>query len=86
MRVTREGPRRLRRPTETRTCWRATRKRRLESRPNVEGCGIRNVSAHRIGVVTDANHRAYERLHRSQIEEIQGALEPIYRRLCFLAH
>ncbi len=59
----------------------ARRRMRLPTRPNTEGKGIRNVRGGQIGVVTDANRRALERLDPAEVEEIHSALDPLYQRL-----
>lgn len=59
----------------------AGRPRRLASRANVPGQGIRNVARGRIGVVTDANERAYHQLPESEIAEIREALAPLHAEL-----
>lgn len=57
------------------------RARRLEARPNFEGCGIRNVQDGRIGIVTDANRSSYERLDRHEVAQIHDELGPLYERM-----
>jgi hypothetical protein len=59
----------------------ARRRMRLATQPNREGKGIRNVRGGQIGVVTDANRRALERLDPAEVEEIRSTLDPLYRRL-----
>jgi hypothetical protein len=59
--------------------------RRLRSRGNLEGRGIRNVKNSRIGVVDDADARAYDRMDAAAIEEVQSALAPLYTRMSELA-
>jgi hypothetical protein len=59
----------------------ARRRMRLRTQPNTEGKGIRNVRGGQIGVVTDANRRALERLDPAEVEEIRSALGPLYQRL-----
>jgi hypothetical protein len=59
--------------------------RRLPTRANVEGQGIRNVSGGRIGVVRSANERSYQRLPEQTIEAIQGALGSLHQRMRSLA-
>jgi hypothetical protein len=56
-------------------------KRSLEQRPNVAGCGIRNVASGRIRVVPDANQDAYGRMAPADIDRVQRRLGPLYRRL-----
>lgn len=65
--------------------WPATGSRRLESRPNAQGCGIRNVRHGRIGLVSDANRRAYGRLSRSEVRLIWDELGTLYERMGLLA-
>jgi hypothetical protein len=60
---------------------RARRRRRLARVPNVAGMGIRNVRNGEIGVVTDANQCAYERLGPEQAEAISSALGELHSRL-----
>jgi Sulfotransferase family len=57
----------------------------LAERDNVEGKGLRNVHGNRIGVVRDANARAYSRLSLEEVERIQLELEPLHERLQSLA-
>jgi hypothetical protein len=59
----------------------ARRRRRLPTRANVEGQGIRNVRRGQIGVVRDANRRARERLDPTDLQTIHKALEPLHARL-----
>jgi hypothetical protein len=60
----------------------ASRRMRLATQPNTEGKGIRNVRGGEIGVVTDANRRALERLDPAEVAEIRSALDPLYQRMC----
>jgi hypothetical protein len=55
--------------------------RKLLTKPNVEGQGIRNVRKNEIGVVTDANRRSRERLGPGDAERIEAALTPLLTRL-----
>lgn len=55
--------------------------RELESRPNREGRGLRNVADGRIGIVDDANRRAYARLADAEVDTIRDALGGLYERL-----
>jgi len=59
----------------------ARRRRALATKPDVAGMGIRNVRNNRIGVVTDANQQAYERLGSDAAEEIRRALGELHTRL-----
>jgi hypothetical protein len=43
--------------------------------------GIRNVRKNQIGVITDANRRAIERLPAEEADAIRVALEPLRKRL-----
>jgi hypothetical protein len=63
----------------------ARTRRRLPTRGNVEGQGIRNVSRSRIGVVADANVRARENLPREAVASIETTLGPLHERLQALA-
>lgn len=56
-------------------------RRRLATRANVEGQGIRNVRRSRIDVDPDSNRRAYARMASREIERIRARLEPLYQRL-----
>jgi hypothetical protein len=55
--------------------------RRLASRANVEGQGIRNVRGGRIEVVRDGNRGAYRRLDPATVERIRSELGPVDARL-----
>ena len=59
--------------------------RRLRSRGNLEGRGIRNVKNSRIGIVQDADARAYDRMDAAAIEEVRSALAPLYDRMAGMA-
>jgi len=59
----------------------APSRRRLATRANVEGQGIRNVRRNRIEVDPDANRKAYDRLPRAEIDRIRAQLTPLYARL-----
>jgi hypothetical protein len=59
----------------------STAPRRLPTRGNVEGRGIRNVTGGRIGVVSDANASAYARLSEDEAAAIRRELEPLHRVL-----
>ena len=63
----------------------AQRPRRLRSRANIEGQGIRNVSAGRIGVVRSANERAYARLDPETVARIRKDLGDVTERASVLA-
>jgi hypothetical protein len=63
----------------------ARKPRRLPTRGNVEGRGIRNVSRSRIGVVADANARAHGNLSREAIARIETVLGPLHERMDALA-
>lgn len=59
----------------------ARRRRRLETRANVEGQGIRNVRRGRIELDPDANRKSYERLSPQEIGAIRERLDPLYAKL-----
>ena len=59
----------------------AERSRRLHSRANAPGKGLRNVRQNRIEVVADASKAAYERLDAAEAEAIREALGPLHERL-----
>ena len=59
----------------------ATRVRRLQSRENQPGKGLRNVRGNRIGIVPDASQAAYERLAPGEAEQIRAELGELYERL-----
>lgn len=59
----------------------ARRARRLETRVNVEGQGIRNVRRSQIHLDTKANQKSYQRLSREEIEYIWEALGGLHREL-----
>jgi hypothetical protein len=59
----------------------AARSRRLEPRANVPGQGIRNVSGGRIGLVTDANRRAYGGLSEPETARIRSRLGALHAEL-----
>ena len=63
----------------------ARKRRRLPTRGNVAGRGIRNVSGSRIGVLADANARAHENLPREVIATIGSTLGPLHERMQALA-
>ena len=63
----------------------ARKRRRLPTRGNVEGRGIRNVSRSRIGVLADANTRAHENLPHEVIATIESTLGPLHERMKALA-
>lgn len=63
----------------------ASSQRRLPTRANVEGQGIRNVARGRIGVVRTANERSYQRLATPTVEVIRNALGPLHERMRGLA-
>ena len=56
---------------------RATRHRRLRSRVDVEGYGIRNVSHNRIGVVRDADAKSLGRVSAADADTIHAVCDPI---------
>jgi len=56
-------------------------RRALATKPDVAGMGIRNVRNNRIGVVTDANQQAYERIGPEAAEEIRRGLGDLQARL-----
>lgn len=60
---------------------RSKRPRRLQSRSNVEGKGIRNVRYNRVHVVTDADQRARDRMDPADVKQIEAALDPLFERL-----
>lgn len=55
--------------------------RHLAERPNVPGQGIRNVIGNSIGIVRDANRKAYSRMDDADVARIKDALGPIHDRL-----
>jgi hypothetical protein len=59
----------------------ARNRRRLASRANVPGQGIRNVAGGRIGVVRDANEHAYGNLSEPEIARIRETLAPLHARM-----
>ena len=60
-------------------------RRRLAQRTNVPGQGIRNVAHGRIGVVLDANERAYGNLSEPEIARIRDVLGPVHVQMQELA-
>lgn len=59
----------------------AQHRRRLRSRGNLPGRGIRNVSDNTIGLVGDADRAAYDRVSSDTIAEINERTAPLYARL-----
>jgi hypothetical protein len=59
----------------------ATQRRRLMTRPNVEGMGIRNVRKNHIGVVRNASREAAARLAPGEADLIRNELDPLHARL-----
>jgi hypothetical protein len=59
----------------------ARRSPRLAPSANVEGQGIRNVRRGRIGIVTDANQRAYARLAPKVVRKIRDEVGPLTDRI-----
>jgi len=63
----------------------ARRRRRLPTRGNIEGRGIRNVARSQIGVLADANARAHQKLPHEAIATIRTTLGPLHERMKALA-
>lgn len=59
----------------------ARNQRGLARRANVPGQGIRNVARGQIGIVLDANERAYGHLTEPEIARIREALAPLQARM-----
>ncbi len=59
----------------------AKQQRKLRSRANSPGKGLRNVKSNRIEVVRDASEAAYSRLEAEASQAIREGLTPIYQRL-----
>jgi hypothetical protein len=63
----------------------ARQRRRLPTRANVEGVGIRNVQGGSIGIVHSANQRAHGRLDAETRETLDRTLGPLHERMRGLA-
>jgi hypothetical protein len=57
----------------------------IESRPNVPGKGVRNVTAGRVTVMSGTSRASYQRMSHDEIDEIHQATMSTYQRMLNMA-